>query len=228
MSAPDYAIVRRPRRKTLCICIKPNNDIEVLAPLSISNSEIARFVVSKRDWIRGKQAFNTNVRMPYRPKHFKDGENFTLLGRDYMLQLCRSEEPCIEWIDGYLKLKLPDTGNPSAIERKIEHEYRIQAQAKIEELCVEYSSMIGVEPRSVGIKKYRSRWGSCHHDGRIYFNWRIIMAPEPVVRYVVVHELCHLLHANHSKAYWQTVASHVPDYRQNTEWLKINGLSLAL
>ncbi len=228
MSEFDYIVVRRPKRRTLCIRIKADNDIEVLAPRHVSDTDIARFVVSKSSWIRSKQTFNTDIRAPYRRKHFEHGEAFPLLGCDYPLQLICSEQPDIECAHGSLKVKLPDIRDKAAIEQQIERWYRVQAQTVLKDLCDEYSSVIGVQARSVGIKNYRCRWGSCHRDGRIYFNWRIIMAPETVVRYVVVHELCHLLHANHSKLYWQTVARHIPDYRRSTEWLKINGLALAL
>jgi len=228
MTAPDYVVVRRPRRRTLCIRIKADNRIEVLAPSHISKAEISRFVVSKSKWIQNKQAFNTDVRTSYHPKHFVDGESFSFLGKDYTLHLKYSPEPGILCEPGLLQVLLPDIGNKETARQLVESWYQQQAQEKLEKLCTSHGRDVGVQPESVGIKNYRSRWGSCHHDGRIYFNWRIIMAPEAVVRYVVVHELCHLLHANHSRAYWQTVESFMPDYRQSNAWLKIHGLGLAL
>ena len=69
---------------------------------------------------------------------------------------------------------------------------------------------------------------SCHKDGRIYFNWRIIMAPHSVVDYVVAHELCHLTYHNHSPAYWKLLESILPDYREAKAWLKTNGKMLSV
>jgi len=88
--------------------------------------------------------------------------------------------------------------------------------------------MHGSYTSSVDVKSYRSRWGSCHKDGRVYFNWRIIMAPHSVVDYVVVHELCHLVYHNHSAAYWKLVEHSYSDFRNAKTWLKMNGLSLTL
>ncbi|MDX8407266.1 MAG: SprT family zinc-dependent metalloprotease [Mariprofundaceae bacterium] len=220
--------MRRPRRGTLCIRIRADNRIEVLAPSHVSRADISRFVISKSQWIQNKQAFNRDIRTQYQAKRFIDGESFKLLGHDCTLQLTCSQDARVVSGPGQLQVLLPDIGNREAVRQLVESWYRQQAQNILENLCASYSRDIGVQAASVGIKNYRSRWGSCHHDGRIYFNWRIIMAPEAVVRYVVVHELCHLLHANHSRAYWQTVESFMPDYKQSNAWLKIHGLGLDL
>jgi len=212
----------------MCIRIKPDNRIEVLAPNHISKADISSFVISKRQWIEKKQAFNCHVRTPYQAKHFIDGESFKLLDQDYTLQLTSSQEPRAMSAAGLLQVSLADIGDKQAVRKLIESWYQQQAQELLTSLCASCSRDIGVQAASVAIKSYRSRWGSCHHDGRIYFNWRIIMAPESVVRYVVIHELCHLLHANHSRAYWQTVESFMPDYRHSKAWLNIHGLGLAL
>ena len=212
----------------MCIRIKHDNRIEVLAPSHISNADISSFVISKRQWIEKKQAFNRHVRTPYQAKDFIDGESFKLLGHDCTLRLTTSQEPRVMSAAGLLQVSLADIGDKQAVRKLIESWYQQQAQELLTSLCASCSRDIGVHAASVGIKNYRSRWGSCHHDGRIYFNWRIIMAPESVVRYVVIHELCHLLHANHSRAYWQTVESFMPDYRHCKAWLNIHGLGLAL
>jgi predicted metal-dependent hydrolase len=83
----------------------------------------------------------------------------------------------------------------------------------------------GVNPASVTVKNYKSRWGSCSTKGDISYNWRIILAPHSIVDYVVVHELCHMLEHNHSSKYWKHVERHVPNWRECREWLKHNELA---
>jgi len=112
------------------------------------------------------------------------------------------------------------------IVRELTAWYQEQALRHLREKTARHAERLGVHPSSVGIKSYRSRWGSCHRDGRVYFNWRIIMAPHSVVDYVVVHELCHLVHHNHSPAYWKLVTHTCPDYRDAKTWLKVNGQTL--
>ena len=81
---------------------------------------------------------------------------------------------------------------------------------------------MNVSPLSVDVKDYKSRWGGCHFDGRIYYNWKIIIAPHSIVDYVVVHELCHLVYDDHSMKFWKLLGSVLPDYGKRKEWLKNN------
>ena len=76
------------------------------------------------------------------------------------------------------------------------------------------------------IKEQKTRWGSCSKRNNLNFNWKIIMAPEKVIDYVIIHELCHLVHFNHSKEFWNLLAFYMPDYKEQAEWLKNNGISL--
>lgn len=79
---------------------------------------------------------------------------------------------------------------------------------------------------SVKVKSYKSSWGSCSRSGDISFHWAIIMAPHYIVDYVVVHELCHMIHHNHSPAFWQQVEKVLPNYSECRGWLKVNGQEL--
>jgi len=224
----DYSIVRRPRRKTLCISIRADNSIQVLAPVHMPASRIAAFVHSKSRWIEKKRHFNSHVRLPYREKAFVNGERFPFLGMDVALQLEPAVHAGVELLAGQLHVRHGHPDNKAKTAALIETWYREQALKVLSGFSRDYACRIGVKNYAIGIKNYRSRWGCCHHDGRIYFNWRIIMAPKQVISYIVVHEMCHLVHHNHSRAFWQLVEQTMPDYREAETWLKINGLSLAL
>jgi len=224
----DYTIVRRPRRKTLCISIRADNKVEVLAPAHMPAARISAFVQSKAGWIEKKQHFNSHIRTPHREKAFVSGEQFPLLGTDYTLHLEAAPRAGCTHSNGQLLIRHRDIENSSKTASLIETWYKQQATEVLTDLCRQYASHIGVEARSVGIKNYRSRWGTCHQDGRIYFNWRIVMAPKHVAAYVAVHEMCHLIHHNHSRAFWQLVQSIMPDYREAETWLKIHGVSLKI
>ncbi|MDX1346658.1 MAG: SprT family zinc-dependent metalloprotease [Thiomicrorhabdus chilensis] len=89
-----------------------------------------------------------------------------------------------------------------------------------------FAKQIGVSYASIEVKTYKARWGSCYADGRIQFNWKLLQAPTWVVDYVIVHELCHLMHANHSPAFWQLVNYHYPHTPQAKRWLKQEGAGL--
>jgi len=106
--------------------------------------------------------------------------------------------------------------------------YKQQAQLIMIEKTQHYAKIIGVSPSSVVIKAFKSRWGSCSIKSVIQYNWKIIMAPEPVIDYLVVHELCHILHHNHSPTFWKSVGKYCPNYKEQGAWLKLNGAKLEI
>jgi len=222
----EYTIRRRPKRKTASIVIRSDNRIEVLAPNHMPAELIAGFVQGKSAWIHRKLHFNREIRAAFVPKKYTPGEQFHLLGKPYILHIHQGK--CsIQHSECDLLVSHPSP-DPDTTRRQISHWYQQQAEVYFNDRSRFFASMIGKKPASVGIKSYKSRWGSCHHDGRIYFNWRLIMAPDWVVDYVVVHELCHLHHPNHSREFRALVQSIFPACRKATTWLKINGLTLSL
>ena len=91
-----------------------------------------------------------------------------------------------------------------------------------------YQQFTGGNYTSITIRDQKTRWGSCSGRGTLSFNWRLILAPAEILDYVVVHELCHLTHMNHSKEFWALVGSVIPDYKIRRKWLKENGHTLRL
>ncbi len=226
MDAINYTIIRSTKRKTASIVIRPDNRIEVLAPERMPSALIAQFVQDKSAWIDKKLHFNREIRAVFIPRLFCHGEPFHLLGKSYALRLQQGKR-AIQLSQHELLVSHPGP-NPKTTARQICRWYRQQAEIHFQARSRFFASVIGKRPQSVGVKAYKSRWGSCHHDGRIYFNWRLIMAPEWVIDYVVVHELCHLIHANHSKQFRALVQSIYPNHKSATLWLKVNGQTLAL
>lgn len=107
-----------------------------------------------------------------------------------------------------------------------EKELRKQAREIITQKALYYSSLLGVKYNRIAIKDTSTRWGSCSSLGNLNFSWRLILAPDYVLEYVVIHELCHLLEMNHSKAFWNNVASLQPSYKISRDWLKNHGQEL--
>jgi hypothetical protein len=87
----------------------------------------------------------------------------------------------------------------------------------------QYTKQIGVTHQSVTVKGYKSRWGSCSSDGRLQFNWRLMQAPRWVIDYVMVHELCHIIHPNHSREFWALVQKHCPKRDEAKRYFKQHG-----
>ena len=118
--------------------------------------------------------------------------------------------------------------NPGKVRDALTRWYRTHAEQKLQEKVERYAGVIGVSPAAVGFRTFKSRWGSCDSRGLVQFNWKIIIAPNRIVDYLVVHELCHLKQHNHSPRFWKCVESVFPGYRECREWLKQNGRLLQI
>lgn len=108
----------------------------------------------------------------------------------------------------------------------LEKRYRDAAKDYIPKRVEYYHTFTGGNYSKITIRDQKTRWGSCSATGTLSFNFRLMMAPPRVLDYVVVHELCHLTHMNHSKDFWNMVESILPDYKEHRKWLKENGHSL--
>ena len=98
----------------------------------------------------------------------------------------------------------------------------------IEERVAYYARIMGVTYQRISMRNQKTRWGSCSTKGTLSFNWRLMLAPPAILDYVVVHELCHLTHMNHSPAFWQAVGQVCPDYKECHKWLREHGQELTL
>ena len=106
------------------------------------------------------------------------------------------------------------------LELALERWYRTEAAKLINERADKLSSNMGVSYKRIGIRGQKTRWGSCSRKKNLSFNWKLIMAPEPVLDYVIIHELTHLKEMNHSKRFWKLVASYCPGWQDCKNWLK--------
>ena len=216
-------VVRTKRKKTASIEIK-DGLIRVLVPNSLTDKRVNSLLEERASWINKK--IRLQAEMPsYKAKEYVNGETFTYLGRNYRLKLVNSGLTETRLKNGYLEV--PAQGE-KAIHASLTDWYTSHALAKLQEKTRRYAKTLNVEPSSVTVKDYKSRWGSCSTSGDITYNWRIIMAPHRIVDYVVIHELCHLVEHNHSDKYWKQVESLVPDYRERRAWLKTNANTLAI
>ena len=119
--------------------------------------------------------------------------------------------------------------NLSAVQKDaLENRYKEAAREYIPKRVSYYQPIVGGSYTRITIRSQKTRWGSCSAKGTLSFNWRLMLAPPAILDYVVVHELCHLTHMNHSPAFWQTVEKAFPDYKNARKWLRDHGNELVL
>lgn len=211
----DYTI-KYSKRKTMGLYITKNAAIEVRVPLGTSNKIIKEFVKNHQDWISEHHGTvekqvqeRENFQLKFGAKLLFLGNSFPLVPVDKMATGFDGERfyayKCLE---------------PEELKSNQVRIYRTLAKQVIDHNVQELSMHMGLKPRAVKINGAKSRWGSCSSAGNLNFSWYLVMAEEMTIRYVVVHELAHLIEMNHSKNFWQIVEQVLPNYKQEREKLK--------
>jgi predicted metal-dependent hydrolase len=220
--------VVRSIRRTAALHIV-GSDLQVRIPEHLGDERVAAILKQKRPWIRGKVAELKRV-PPHRNKELVSGESFPYLGRNYRLKVQEGHQVGVRLSGGYLRATIRPTEKGEhrtlRIQQYLQNWYRSRALERLQEKTNRYAQQIGVSPAGVSVRNFRSRWGSCDKRGQVVFNWNIIKAPHSIVDYVVIHELCHLIHPNHSKDFWQVVSRHDNAYLEHRLWLKEKGEGL--
>lgn len=223
-------IVRTNRRRSASIRVD-NGQVKIIIPKGLSDEGLKRLIQKKTPWIHQKLREFSKI-TPMKTKEYVTGESFTYLGKNYRLKLTGNDSGEVRLRGGRLVLgvdkSLSEGDRVVFVKAALERWYLSHAEKRLREKTARYAKILGVKPQYLKVRDYKSRWGSCSSRGGISYNWRIIMAPHQIVDYVVVHELCHILHHNHSAVYWRAVERVIPDYRVCREWLRVNGVGLAI
>jgi len=214
----EYEIKRSARRRKLTITVERDRRVIVHAPLTTTEEKIRTIVDSKRQWLFDK----INHRQKYPPalqapgKELVNGESALYMGQNYKIKIAQTNSGEIELSDSF--------AIPEAIARKGSGVFVAWYIARAEEVILSrakhYAQQLNVDCQSVKIVDNKFRWGSCTLNKNISFNWRLIKAPMPVINYVVVHELAHLIEASHSTKFWNIVKAQIAYSEKSKEWLK--------
>jgi hypothetical protein len=209
--------------------VKADNSIVVLAPLLSPTQPIIQFVETHQSWIQKRLAQN-QLRAAKRPKlMYTSGDILLYLGRPYHLQLNpQSKKKEVRLEGDTMIVHSKSTLSPTEIKSMIEQWYKAQAHDIFIDRLGQYELKVGKSAKKFRLSNAKSRWGSCTRSGTISLRWTLIMAPVEVLDYVVVHELCHLVHMNHSPSFWKLVKTVFPDFKSKERWLKTDGIQLQL
>lgn len=225
----EFSVVFR-KRKTLSIEVEAPKNITVIAPEGKTEDEILETVKTKSKWIVQKLFEIREMEYRKRNKQYVNGEAFIYMGRNYSLQIVLDDKitmPEAKLIRGKFYV-YTNSKDEELVKHTLENWYKDKAGEKIQERVKYYQQYFDIEPTKVIVKDQQKRWGSCTARKELMFNWKCIMAPSPVLDYIVVHEMCHLAHMNHSKEFWQQLKRVLPDYEDRKAWLRNNGIKYDL
>ncbi|MBR3770328.1 MAG: M48 family metallopeptidase [Lachnospiraceae bacterium] len=219
--------VTKSKRKSLSIAIQPDGNLLVKAPFGLTNDEILKWVKSKTGWIIRQREKVLEQQKSNPQKRYVTGERFSYLGQDYELEVRISDGRA--GMVGILENKIvvfSKVVSEEVVEKNLISWYVEQAKIWIPKRVRHFAGQMGERYKNITIKNQKKRWGSCSSDRNLNFNWRLMMMPEEIIDYVVVHELCHLKQMNHSKVFWDEVEKVLPDYKIRKKWLDEQSISL--
>lgn len=224
-----YHLLPGTNRKTTDIVIERDGTIAVRPPISMSPEQVDETVLSKRIWIYRNLASWNDLNAQCVKREWVNGETFPYLGSNYRLSLMDHQaEPLVLKNGRFCLLKEIVASGPQSCHEAFERFYTLKGFDHISKRITFFSKKIGVKPGKVLVRDLGFRWATCQAEGDFYFHWKALMAPLSVIDYIVVHELCHLHHRDHSDAFWNEVDKVLPNYRERKEWLRVRGSGLTL
>lgn len=222
-----YHLTRSGRRKTISIYVERDGSVSIQAPDNLPQSQLEAIIERRRVWIYKHLAEWRTLNAAAVEREYVNGEGFLYLGRTYRLQWVDEQHVPLLLKGGYFSLRRDEKSlaDPAGVFKTF---YRDKGRVKLAQRVAHYTPYLGVEVAGVRVMELQHRWGSCSPDGSINFHWRCMMAPLPMIDYVVVHELAHLRVADHSDAFWHEVGKVLPNYRDRQRWLRENGAGLGV
>lgn len=218
-ATPLIARVNR-RAKRLILKVDPTSgEIHVTAPSKRALPEAIAFARTRTAWI-ASQLDESLLAKPFEP-----GGHALLRGRRHLIvHAPRARRPV--QLDASLPPRLIVGGEPAHLNRRLIDWMKREARSDLSAAVARYCETLDVKRRSISIRDPRSRWGSCSSEGAISFSWRLIMAPPEILNYVAAHECAHLIHMDHSPAFWRCVKTLGVDARACENWFDANGAML--
>lgn len=221
---------RKPFRRSLSIYLYPNKPIKVVANKVTSQKTILDFLAAKREWIEKNFIKFDAIAELYPKKSIQAGEKFPYLGQDRELKvvITLNKKAFVSVSEENLFLHIPSTA--WAADSNLEHHpkaiaefrqfYKREAIKLLSSRIQHWAQVMNLHPSQVKFREQKTRWGSCSSRKIINLNWRLIVFDQEIIDYVIVHELAHLKHMDHSAKFWGVVEQFVPDYPRIVKTLK--------
>ncbi len=231
MPAPVYIHKKNPRSQSIKIALSNTGDVVVTTPPYMPKFLIDRFVTSNTNWIQIQQrAFEL------KKGHTSATNTVQLFGKTYTRKDTFSTTlPIGISISGSNLLFNPSSSPHLATAEKIEAEYLRAKERFLKHTASQYiiprtqqlANTMNTTFGKITLKAQKTRWGSCSSAGNLNFNWRLVHYQPEIIDYVIIHELAHRTHMDHSRSFWNLVARYNPAYKEHQGWLKRNGLAVS-
>ncbi|MBS3651237.1 M48 family metallopeptidase [Pseudaminobacter sp. 19-2017] len=214
-------IVQNERARRLTLRIETGGrGLRVTVPPGLAGGEIERFLSRHQGWLEQRLS-----KLPDRPQ-VRPGIKIPVRGVPHLLVHEADKRGTTKIRAGEAGPELVVYGDPLHLPRRVADFLKREAKRDIEALVEKHTAAVGRRAKAIRFKDTSSRWGSCTSDGTLSFSWRIMMAPRPVINYLVAHEVAHLKEMNHGPDFWRLCEELCPDTERCKAWLKKNGNAL--
>jgi predicted metal-dependent hydrolase len=218
------------RRKSIGIHIDAYGHIEVQAPKGTAEEQVLQVVEQKWDWILDKIKEMKDRREGSQEKVYEHGEVFLYLGKSYPILITTDSEITKDYVifeGDKLHLYVREQ-EEERIKQTLKRFYYQKCKSLVGDRLKAHQGSFKVKPRSFIISDNQSTWGTCDSKLQLTFNWKLAMAPLEIIDYVVVHEMCHMVHLNHDRSFWRLVGSMDPEYEQHQNWLALSSWKMVV
>lgn len=209
----EYAI-EYAQRKTLGITVHPDGSVSLKVPINATKENIQERVRHRAAWILRQKRYFESFGTPTTERQYISGESHLYLGRQYMLRIKEGEVNQVHYQNNILEIECQHKEEAGKV---LQRWYRERAKIKFAEYAqpiIEQFSVYGVQPKSLTVRKMEKRWGYCTPEGNIYLNPKLIGAPRCCIEYVITHEMCHLIHRNHTPEFYALLTKEMPHWEK--------------
>ncbi len=211
---------RRPYQRSLNLRVPAPGLLRVSCPERVSLKAIFSFIEEKMDFIESREKEWLRALDQASVKNFMVGEECPFLGTPRKLEIIQRIGRDQAVLEGDVIKVFVSEDEAASVQNALIRFYKKAGRNYLSHLVKVQSEKMNLYPRDLSFRSQRTRWGSCSSQGKISLNWRLVVAPSEVAEYVVIHELAHLKHQDHSSRFWGLVESHCPKFREHKKWLR--------
>lgn len=209
--------LKRSKRTTLGITVKPDSSVEVTAPTEKPIEDVKYYLAKRGNWIARKQRHFEKLRPLPIHRNYVAGETHMYLGRQYRLKIVIGKISSAKLSGPFIRVTVPDKQDHELVKYLVEAWYKVRASDTLlrrAQKVINEVRHLGIPEPELRIRKMTRRWGSCTDKGTVTMNIDLVKVPTVCIDYVIVHELCHLRHKNHGPQFWRLLTTAMPDWEK--------------
>jgi len=221
-SVIQYNLIKSKRRKTSQITVT-SDGVTVRTPQTKSTADVKRIIQERVQWIFKKQLHFAKQKKPV----FSIKSILSVQGKEYKIHIIPNSTEKTRLVGNIIEFHIPQKRHKiEQIKAQYQTYLEKRAKALFPKLIQELARKVGVHPTKINIKQLKDRWGSATPTGEINLNYNLMKAPRNIIKYVILHELCHFKIKEHSHHFWNLIAQHMPEYKESVKWLEVNGIKI--